>query len=328
MKDDTNSLRFIYAADLQPGSPYSFRYRAAFMENWQAARAQIMALQPDFMLLGGDLTRDGYYHDFEFAEMRKSLDGMGIPYHTIPGNMDVGNKFSAVHGALPDRDDRQLCLAVERLAAFERYFGASSWTCTYGPVRVSGCCDMLLGSGQPREQEIRGFMGELAALPRSQHHLFLTHYALFMENPDEPDWDITNPDHYYAWYFSLNRTDRSFMLEQLRRAGVTRVLSGHIHCRKEFLWNGMMFDYAPSTTFGQYAGKWPNSDNTPGFYLFELAGTTLRKTFVPTAPLSANPDFFGQGGHVIRANIIYDASHQYLQKHRLPRQNPNQVETI
>lgn len=318
MNAENLAFRFIYAADLQPGSPYSFRFRPAFLENWQAARAQIMALKPDFLLLGGDLTRDGYYHDFEFAEMRDSLDAMHIPWHAIPGNMDVGNKFSAVAGPIPGRDDREICFAGERLAAFERHFGASCWTFTRGQVRFSGCCDMLLGSGHPREAELREFVRGLAAYSPCRHHLFLTHYAVFMRTPDEPQPDITDPKQYYEWYFSLNQEDRCFMLEHLSRAGVTRLLSGHIHCRRESTWNGMTFDYAPSTTFGQYADKWPDGDSTPGFYLFEASPDSLTKTFVPTAPLSTRTDFFGQGGHVGRRQISYDESRLYLKKHGLP----------
>lgn len=322
MNADNLSFRFIYAADLQPGSPYSFRFRASFQENWQTARAQIMALKPDFLLLGGDLTRDGYYHDFEFDEMRASLDSMCIPFHAIPGNMDVGNKFSAVAGPIPGRDDREICFSGERLAAFERYFGPSCWTFSRGPVRVSGCCDMLLGSGHSREHEVREFIRGLAQCPPCRHHLFLTHYALFMRTPDEAQPDITDPEQYYEWYFSLNREDRHFMLEHLRQAGVTRLLSGHIHCRREFAWNGITFDYAPSTTFGQYAGKWPDGDSTPGFYLFEATPATLTKTFVPTSPLSTQTDFFGQGGHVSRHQISYDESRLYCNKMGLPATPP------
>ncbi len=91
-------LKFAYIADMQPGSPKSFRYRGAWLENWQTARKQIIAEKPAFMVIGGDITRDGFYNDFEFAEMKESLDSMNIPYHAIPGNMDVGNKVTTVDG--------------------------------------------------------------------------------------------------------------------------------------------------------------------------------------------------------------------------------------
>jgi 3',5'-cyclic AMP phosphodiesterase CpdA len=93
-KEEGDAFEFVYAADMQPGSPESFRYRGAWFDNWRTAREQIIAAKPAFMVIGGDLTRDGFYNDFEFEDMKKSIDSMNIPYHAIPGNMDVGNKVT------------------------------------------------------------------------------------------------------------------------------------------------------------------------------------------------------------------------------------------
>ena len=57
-----DSWTLVYAADMQPGSPRSYRFRPAFAENWQTAREQIGRLAPELLLIGGDLTRDGSVH--------------------------------------------------------------------------------------------------------------------------------------------------------------------------------------------------------------------------------------------------------------------------
>ena len=61
---------FVYVADMQPGSPKSFRFKPAWAENWQTARRQIIGLKPEFMLIGGDVTRD-YSLAWEKTEMKR-----------------------------------------------------------------------------------------------------------------------------------------------------------------------------------------------------------------------------------------------------------------
>lgn len=314
MKND--QFRFVYAADLQPGSPRSFRYRAAWHENWLAARRLIIDCAPEFMVIGGDITRDGFYHDFEFEEMRKSIDSMGIPWHAIPGNMDTGNKWTDVPGALDGRDDRLLNISGERLAAFEKFFGPVNWTFRRGALRISGFCDILLGSGLPEERKTRRFLEKLAHLPTSDNHFILMHYAPFILDPEEGDYDIASREEYFDWYFGLDRKEREYLLEIFGKSSVTRVLSAHIHCRREVRHRGIVFDFGPSTTFGQWGGKWPEGDDRPGFYLFEVVGVSVTKKFVPTAPLSTSTESFGQGGHVTRDRIDYSESRAWRAKHR------------
>ena len=65
-----NSWDFIHICDLQPGSSRSFRFDPRMMENWQTALTQLSELNADLLLVGGDLTRAGNLHDFEFEVIR------------------------------------------------------------------------------------------------------------------------------------------------------------------------------------------------------------------------------------------------------------------
>ena len=87
---------FVHVADMQPGSPKSYRFMPQLTENWDAARRQIAAIGPEVILVGGDLTRDGNLHRFELEEMRASLDDFGPPYFVVPGHMDTGDRKSVV----------------------------------------------------------------------------------------------------------------------------------------------------------------------------------------------------------------------------------------
>ncbi len=293
----TGSWTFIYAADMQPGSPKSFRFNPAYAENWRAARRQIMAMKPEFLLIGGDVTRDGSIHRWELEDMKADFDGMDIPYHVIPGNMDTGNKHTDRQGAFETRDDLSLNITPEQLWQFEAVFGPSTWTFEHENVRVSGFCDMLLGSGLPEERALWNWLETQADRPRIDHNLWLMHYALFVDAPDEPAFDIADPEQYRDWYFCVDQSARDRFLKLLKKSGATRVITGHIHCRKEHVAQGIHFDLAPATAMGQWANRWPDGDASLGFLEYTVSGNDIEKRFVPLEKVSRRTDGYGPGGH-------------------------------
>ena len=76
---------FVHATDIHVGSPRSYRYAPAWNENWLTAREQIIQIDPDLLLIGGDLTRDGRIHLYEFEALKADLDQLPFPCHVIPG---------------------------------------------------------------------------------------------------------------------------------------------------------------------------------------------------------------------------------------------------
>jgi 3',5'-cyclic AMP phosphodiesterase CpdA len=294
MKSD---WKFVYVADMQPGSPQSYRFNPAWAENWQTARAQIRALKPEFMLVGGDVTRDGSIHRWELDAMKADFDDLGVPYHVIPGNMDTGNKHTARTGALANRDDRSLNMTSGQLRQFESVFGPSAWSFEHRNVRVSGFCDMLLGSDLPEEALLWDWLEMQATRPKMTHSVWLMHSAMFIDAPDEPAFDIADPKQYYDWYFCVDQGSRPRLLDLLRRAGATRVITGHIHCRKDHQAEGIAFDLAPATCMAQYTHRWPDGDGTLGFFEYLVAGARIEKRFVPLERVSTRQDAYGPGGH-------------------------------
>jgi hypothetical protein len=293
----SNIWTFIAAADMQPGSPKSFRYQPAFAENWRTARRQIIERKPEFLLIAGDVTRDGSIHPWELKEMKADLDGMGLPYRAIPGNMDTGNKHADRQGAWDSRDDVSLNITANQVRRFETVFGPTSWTFDHKNVRVSGFCDMLLGSGLPEEQTLWNWLEEQAERPKAEHSLWLMHYAMFIDRPDEPAFDMTKNEEYAAWYFCIDQGSRDRLMGILRKAGTTRVITGHVHCRKEYVVDGIHFDLAPGIAMGQWGTRWPDGDATLGFLEYTVDGKRMDKRFVPLESVSKRSDGYGPGGH-------------------------------
>ena len=287
----------VYVADMQPGSPRSFRYRPALQENWETAKEQIMEIQPELLLIGGDITRDGSLHDFEFQEMKSQLDAMHIPYYAVAGNMDTGNKHAPDQGPASERDDKSLNITSAQIQHFEKHFGPVWWTKTVKNLRVSGLCDMLLGSGLPEEEAQWEWLEAQAKQPHSKYHIWLMHSALFINDLHEPNWDITKEDEYHPWYFGIDEPHRSRLMEIFKATGTNRVITGHIHCQKDFFAEGIHFDLAPATCFSQMKNFWPDGDTRLGFLKFAVTPDGLQKTFVPLKKESTRTDGYGQGGH-------------------------------
>jgi len=223
---------------------------------------------------------------------------MKIPYHVVPGNMDTGNKHTRCQGALfPERDDLSLNVTSEQIRHFESVFGPSQWSVMHKNIRVSGFCDMLVNSQLPEEKKLWRWLEQQKQQPKADHHLWLMHYALFIDDPHEPNFNIADPEQYYEWYFGIDEPGRSKLMEIFKATGTTRVITGHIHCRKDHFAEGIHFDLAPGVMGAQWADKWPDGDAALGFFRYDVAGPKMTKTFIPLEKESTAPGRYGPGGH-------------------------------
>ena len=85
----TSDKTFVYIDDIQVGSPWSFRFQSVRNENCETARQQIIDINHDFLLIGGDLIRDGSIHKWGLENIIADLDSLLFPYHVISGNKDT-----------------------------------------------------------------------------------------------------------------------------------------------------------------------------------------------------------------------------------------------
>lgn len=294
-----SNWHFVHVADMQPGSRRSFRFNPKYFENWETARKQIISLKPELMVISGDITRDGSTHDFEFEEMKESFDSMNISYRAIPGNMDTGNKHTDKQGPNPERDDIGLNVTSKQLKNFSRFFGEFPWSFVYKNVRFSGFYGAVTGSGLPEEERMWQWLDNLKNLPPAQHHVMLMHYTLFIDDLDEPNFDITDPESYGAWYFGIDNPYRGRIFEAFKAANINIVFSGHIHCRRpEQVVDGIRFYKSPATVFSQWADRWENGDPTLGFFHCHVTDQNIEVEFIPLEKVSTATGGWGKGGHI------------------------------
>ena len=290
---------FVAMADIHIGSPRSYRYETSGIENWKTAKRMLMQIKPDLLLIAGDLTRDGNIHRFELEEVKKELDSLPFPYLVVPGNMDTGNKHtdrdgSPQKGRMPDT---QLNITSEQLKNFCEFFGPLYWTVVHKNVRFSGFCDMLCGSGLLEEEEFWRWVELQKKLPKAKFHIWIMHYALFIEDINEANYDITDPDQYHCWYFGIDKPYRERLMELFLSTNTTRVIMGHIHCRKHRKVKGIYFDHLPCLySHPQFTDHWKDGDGTPGFMKYQVEENGIKGTFIPLEKI-AIPKGYGPGGH-------------------------------
>lgn len=283
------SWSFVHVSDIHVGSPRSYRFQPAWNENWQTARGQIQALRPDLVLVGGDLTRDGATHLEELTAIRDDLASLGPETLVIPGNHEVGNKWSP---------DSSVAINSAYLRRYASVFGPSEWSTVRGDginrVRFTGIDAFKLGSGLPEEAPLRDWLEGLQPDASCPNHVWLIHPALFADRFDEADFD-RKVDR-VPWYFGLNRADRFYLWDHMKRTGVTHVISGHIHCRRQLEVDGVQLHLAPATAFPQWGNRWSDGDDGLGFLHFTVAEGALTSRFVPLETISTAAGY-GPGGN-------------------------------
>ncbi len=290
---------FIHVTDMQPGSPKSYRYDPSLMKNWKQAREQIIALKPDLLLVGGDITRDGSIHRYELEEMKADLDGLPFPVHVVPGNMDTGNIHTDKNGLHrgPDQSmDTDINVTSAQLQQFASVFGPLWWSVEHKGVRFSGFSDMVVNSGLPEEKAFWEWAENEKRRPKADHHVWIMHYAMFADDIHEPNWDITHPEDYTNWYFCVDNPGRMRLLDLYKATGTDIVISGHIHCHHIAEAEGIRFEIAPGTCFGQWGDRWPDGDNTLGFLKYDVTDAGITSTFIPLSQ-TFKSEGYGPGGH-------------------------------
>ena len=290
---------FLHVADTHLGTPRSYRFRPAVNRRWQAVKRQMSELDAEFLLHGGDLTRDGEFHEYEYLQARDDLDTLPFPTFVIPGNMDVGNKHTRRRGTLQPWDDTALNMTSRRLDLFASYFGPIHWTFLHKGVRFTGLYAAAAGTGLPQEDRLWHLLNRLPDLTPARHHVAMMHYWPFMEDPDEPLWDITNKDEYNNWYFSIDPPHRGRILSLLKKSRVEVLLCGHVHTGLPPMEvDGIRVYRVPAGgNTSQLAERWPDAETRVGFHRCEVTPQGIDVTFVPGADQCEEFDTYGPWGH-------------------------------
>jgi Icc protein len=197
---------------------------------------RITAMQPDLVVVAGDLSTDGY--DWEFEEAKGWLDKIELPKVFIPGNHDARN-VGYVH--------------------FERYFGPRQWRHRQAfddergeRLQATGFTVVGVDSSEPdiNDGEVGidryGWIGEQYDEP-NDIRVFVVHHHLVSIPGSGRERNIV--------------TDAGDLLAHLIHLDVDLILSGHKHV--PFFWglNGMLICNSGTATTKRVRGLAPPSWN-------------------------------------------------------------------
>jgi len=209
------------------------------LQRWRVSVERINQLQPDFVLLCGDLLHDPYDAQAwqDFFDVYITLQ---VPCYFVPGNHDIG---------LEEIDPVLLRSYREKIGddygSFEHKGFRFIWINTqfWKDARFS---EETQAHDRWLESCLEGAREE--ALPV----VVIGHHPCFLAQPDEPDE-----------YFNLPRSKRLRAIEQFKTCGVRAYLSGHRHIPLSHTHNQIKFVTAASTA--------RNFDGSPpGFNLWSV----------------------------------------------------------
>ncbi|MGZ4964140.1 MAG: metallophosphoesterase family protein [Limisphaerales bacterium] len=207
-----------------------------FNRHLDQAIAEVNTAGVDLVLITGDLTENGSRQQMDL--FKHKVEQFKAPVMFIPGNHDVGMVDNA-RGTFP--------ITHRRLERYRTTLGENWFAREQTGIRVVGINSCLFGSGLKEEQEQWKFLEKELDRPRATRTLLLEHYPLFIKTIDEPK----------IGHWNVRPELRNKLLVLIKQAGVTAVLSGHLHYPITNQVHGTLFLGNGAVSGGLPRGKQP-----------------------------------------------------------------------
>ena len=231
----TTGFRFVQMADTQLGMG-GYEHD---VETFELAVHQINALEPDFVVICGDLVN--VPEDKSFADFLRIKAGFTMPCHCVAGNHDVGVAPS------PEQLERYRSkIGPDRFVFEHKGF---SFVVTNTQLWKSPQCEGAAEHDAWFAQTLRD------AASKQSPVIVLGHYPLFIAKADEEEE-----------YFNLPPEKRAELLDLFAECGVVAMLTGHTHRNIVNDHNGIQLITSATTS--------RNFDGTPmGFRTWRVGDT-------------------------------------------------------
>ncbi len=124
------------------------------------------------------------------------------------------------------------------------------------------------------------------------------HYWPFMEELDEPAWDLTSADQYDNWYFFIDPPHRQRLWQLLQAAGVDILFCGHVHTGRPVQVVDASAYVAPNPpAHGSTRRALARSGHALRLPRCEVTDAGIGITFIPDDDQCAEFDSYGPMGH-------------------------------
>jgi 3',5'-cyclic AMP phosphodiesterase CpdA len=215
-------------------------------------------IRPDLIVHSGDIVILHPDSEADHLHAQRLLAGFDAPLRTVPGNHDVGEPGEAAWMGIEINDSR--------VSAFEKVWGPDHWRHDMGDWTVLGFNSELFGSGLDREAAQWQWIEEtVAALPTGRPTMVFLHKPIWQAFPEPVGHTVDIG------------SARTRLLSILSGVSVRSVGSGHLHCYRQTLRDGIAEVWAPATAFVAPAGsRMPGVLDQLGIVEYELIDGQLR----------------------------------------------------
>ncbi|MBN2455021.1 MAG: metallophosphoesterase [Sedimentisphaerales bacterium] len=215
------------------------------VNSFKQAVKQINDLQPDFVLICGDLVHKP--DEKSFADFNKINAGFTVPCYCAPGNHDVGSEHT---------------LQYYRKAVDKDYYSFEHKGYAFVVVNTQLWKAPFEGESEKQDKWLKT---TLETISKKKQPVFIVgHHPLFLKNPTEDEK-----------YFNLPLETRKELLNLFEKHNVVAVLGGHTHKLIINDYKGIQFVNAETTS--------KNFDKRPmGFRVWNISTKRpFEHTFVP-----------------------------------------------
>jgi 3',5'-cyclic AMP phosphodiesterase CpdA len=249
---------------VQVSDTHVSRKRAYFVDNWDLFVEEMRREPPDLIVHSGDVSFDGAGDEDDIAFARAEKDRLCAPWVAIPGNHDTGESPLAVRLGQP--------VDAERMARWQRHFGASRWCRDVGAWRLVGIDTALLGSGDAQEHEQAIFLERSLAERAGRPVMLFQHMPPFENDPDDAAFTA----------MAVPFAARQWLLDVCVRNGVAVIACGHVHVYRRLEYRGIEIVWAPATSFFNIIEKQRAGFGVPraGYIEWTLAGAAISHRLV------------------------------------------------
>ncbi len=196
--DKTESFTFVQISDTQLG----FSDYQRDIDSFRQAVTQINDLNPDFVVICGDLVNDA--NDKSFSDFKEIKSSLQMPCYCVPGNHDIGNKPT------PESLHRY------RKIIGEDYFVVEHKGTTFIFVNTQLWKEVVENESEKQDVWLKERLK--IASEKGQQVFVVGHYPLFCKRADEADE-----------YMNLPLDKRGELLSLYDQYNVAAVLNGHTH---------------------------------------------------------------------------------------------------
>ena len=245
-KKEQEAFTFVQLCDTQLG----FGGYEHDMESFKIAVNQINALNPDFVIICGDLVNDR--NDSSFTDFKEIRKGFNMPCYSAPGNHDVGN--------VPN----DTTLNYYRRTIGEDYYKFKNKGYSFLVVNTQLWKVDLENESEKHDNWFRETLKENS---KNEAVFVIGHYPLYVESIEEEES-----------YHNLPLIKRKEVMELFKQNNVVAFITGHTHKTVINNYENIQLVSGGATS--------RNIDGSPlGFRTWEVSFDTITQHFVTLQPI-------------------------------------------